>query len=783
MPTYLHPGVYVEEIPSGVKPIEGVSTSVTAFVGQATKGPVEEAVLVSSYDEYTAVFGDIASESDAMGLAVQAFYLNGGKAAYVARLVSNNPAATPASKTVLGQDFVDKEVLRIQANSVGNWGNAVYCRIIKPDQDALTFDLEIGHIEKDKFKVDETFAGLSMNEQEDNYALTQVNGNSAYVEFVLEPAGDPAHASEQYQAATLTGGKLDEAPGFFKTNMSGIMSLTLNINGLGAKKITIEADKIIFGEINQTDGDLVATKIVEKVKALSPDTAYQKFTCVYASNRFTLTSEEPSQNRSTASVVVYDGSDLAGLLRLDSAAKATLVGDNLDTANATLFSAGISGTMDLTLNIDDHGDQVIILKEDELGLQGLDHNTDGQEVAKAIKNAVLAINSGVAAYKDFTCVYANGHFTLTSGSSQPRTSSISVADNSSDLADLLGLDPTNDTTILTPGRQVDQGTARVIPQEELGTAPFNNGVQLTGGGETSPTSADYGTFFNQVLRKVRDVSILVLPGQFLAEDGSGNAAISEALAHAESTKSRMVIVDPPPGLELEQASQAENMAPPTSTYAVLYYPYVKVANPFYNVDTNPNASKTLTIAPSAFGAGMWAKIDGKRGVWKAPAGMETSLLGVAGLKFLVEDGEQDQLNPMGVNCLRSMPGSGPVIWGTRTLSTKADPEWRYVPVRRTAIMIEQSIYNGIQWAVFEPNKYTLWASLRVNIGSFMDGLFRAGAFQGQKASDAYFVRCGLGDTMTQGDIDRGQVIVIVGFAPVKPAEFVIVRIQQKVAQQ
>ena len=110
-------------------------------------------------------------------------------------------------------------------------------------------------------------------------------------------------------------------------------------------------------------------------------------------------------------------------------------------------------------------------------------------------------------------------------------------------------------------------------------------------------------------------------------------------------------------------------------------------------------------------------------------------------------------------------------------------KWRYVPVRRTAIMIEQSIFNGIQWAVFEPNDHRLWSALRANIGNFMNGLFRVGAFQGEKASDAYFVRCGKGDTMTQGEIDAGQVIVVVGFAPLKPAEFVIVRIQQKVDQQ
>jgi phage tail sheath protein FI len=222
---------------------------------------------------------------------------------------------------------------------------------------------------------------------------------------------------------------------------------------------------------------------------------------------------------------------------------------------------------------------------------------------------------------------------------------------------------------------------------------------------------------------------------------------------------------------------------PTQTYCALYYPWAKVSNPFYNADTNPGAERTVLVAPSAFAAGMWAKTDGRRGVWKAPAGVETGLLGVAGLEWTVEDAEQDFLNPLGVNALRKRPGYGTVIWGTRTLSTKSNPEWRYVPVRRTAIFIEQIIFNGIQWAVFEPNDHRLWSSLRANIESFMNGLFRAGAFQGEKSGDAYFVRCGLGSTMTQDDIDRGQVIVLIGFAPVKPAEFVIVRIQQKVGQQ
>ncbi len=306
---------------------------------------------------------------------------------------------------------------------------------------------------------------------------------------------------------------------------------------------------------------------------------------------------------------------------------------------------------------------------------------------------------------------------------------------------------------------------------------------MAGGTENPATANDFTDFYDSTLRKVRDVSIVLVPGQHWADDGSGNPIISATLAHCQKMKNRVVIIDPPPGLEHDQAATVTGLSLPSSTYSVLYYPWVKVANPFYHAEMNPTADKTVNVAPSSFAAGMWSRIDGKRGVWKAPAGMGAGLIGAAGLKYKIEDGEQDQLNPLGVNCFRNMPGGGRVIWGARTLATKADPEWRYVPVRRTAIMIEQSIYNGIQWAVFEPNDHRLWSALRGNIGGFMNSLFRVGAFQGEKASDAYFVRCNLGDTMTQTDIDAGQVIVIVGFAPLKPAEFVIVRIQQKVNQQ
>lgn len=330
---------------------------------------------------------------------------------------------------------------------------------------------------------------------------------------------------------------------------------------------------------------------------------------------------------------------------------------------------------------------------------------------------------------------------------------------------------------------IEEGATNGPEDNSTGATP---GTKLTGGVAADPGAGDYTLFYDTKLRKVRDFSIMVLPGRYWTEDAtaadSGNEFISNTLAFCEKHGRAVLIVDPPRDTELESSSDVTDLGLPTSTYTALYYPWVTVRNPLHDPDKNPTVPSTVHIQPSSIAAGLWAQTDGRRGVWKAPAGVETRI-SAAGLQYNAEDLEQSFLNPLGVNCIRNRPGYGRVVWGARTLATKASPEWRYVPVRRTAIFIEQSIFNGIQWAVFEPNAHPLWSSLRANIGSFMNSLFRAGAFQGTTANDAYFVRCGLGDTMTQGDIDRGQVIIVVGFAPLKPAEFVILRIQQKVNQQ
>jgi phage tail sheath protein FI len=178
-------------------------------------------------------------------------------------------------------------------------------------------------------------------------------------------------------------------------------------------------------------------------------------------------------------------------------------------------------------------------------------------------------------------------------------------------------------------------------------------------------------------------------------------------------------------------------------------------------------------------AGIFARTDATRGVWKAPAGTEASLTGAAGLTITMSDAENGQLNPHAVNCLRTLPVFGTVGWGARTLDgdDARGSEWKYIPVRRMALFLEESLYRGTQWVVFEPNDEPLWAQIRLNIGSFMQGLFRQGAFQGTTPKQAYFVKCDR-ETTTQADINLGIVNIFVGFAPLKPAEFVVLKIQQ-----
>jgi len=274
-------------------------------------------------------------------------------------------------------------------------------------------------------------------------------------------------------------------------------------------------------------------------------------------------------------------------------------------------------------------------------------------------------------------------------------------------------------------------------------------------------------------------NLLVIP-PLRPDQDVGQATWDAAAAYAKRRRA-LLIIDPPAAWD-EPAditaaaldgvvSQGDNL-----TNAALYFPSIRAADPL-------RENRLGTFAPGGAIAGVYARTDAQRGVWKAPAGLDASLTGVAGLTAVLTDAENGQLNPRGINSLRSFPAFGRVVWGARTLrgSDALASEWKYVPVRRTALFIEESLYRGTQWVVFEPNDEPLWAQIRLNVGAFMQNLFRQGAFQGRSPREAYFVRCD-SETTTQNDIDLGIVNIHVGFAPLKPAEFVVISIQQLAGQ-
>jgi Bacteriophage tail sheath protein len=285
------------------------------------------------------------------------------------------------------------------------------------------------------------------------------------------------------------------------------------------------------------------------------------------------------------------------------------------------------------------------------------------------------------------------------------------------------------------------------------------------------------------LEKADLFNLLCIPPP--TRDGDTDPAVYQAAVQYCTVRRAMLIVDPPAAWGARSETAAGNarsglgdlnLAGTAARNAAIYFPRVLQADPLRDRQID-------TFVPSGIIAGVMARTDSQRGVWKAPAGQDAALNGIQGLQVNLTDDENGILNPLGINCLRSFPVIGRVVWGARTLrgADQLADEYKYVPVRRTALFIEESLYRGTQWVVFEPNDEPLWAQIRLNVGAFMQNLFRQGAFQGKTPREAYFVKCDK-ETTTQNDINLGIVNILVGFAPLKPAEFVIIKIQQIAGQ-
>ena len=348
--------------------------------------------------------------------------------------------------------------------------------------------------------------------------------------------------------------------------------------------------------------------------------------------------------------------------------------------------------------------------------------------------------------------------------------------------------PTDDPTSVGNWQEYEATFGPLAPDSLMGFAIrdyFRNGgrqarvvrvagpvtaASITAGGALRPGRA--GLY---ALEGVETFNLLSIP-PYLESGDVDPSVVADAAAYCEERRA-ILLVDPPSAWadagDVVGTHSATGLAAlgTESANAALYFPRVIQPDPLRN-------DAPGTFVPSGAVAGVIARTDRRRGVWKAPAGLEAKLSAGTEPAVLLTDRENGELNPRGVNCLRTFPTRGTVVWGARTLQgdDRLGSEWKYLPVRRLALHIEESLDRGLRWAVFEPNDDRLWAGLRTSTATFLDGLFRRGAFQGARHREAFFVKCDR-ETTTQSDIDDGFVNVLVGFAPLRPAEFVILEIR------
>jgi phage tail sheath protein FI len=273
------------------------------------------------------------------------------------------------------------------------------------------------------------------------------------------------------------------------------------------------------------------------------------------------------------------------------------------------------------------------------------------------------------------------------------------------------------------------------------------------------------------LQETEDVTIVAMPDMMSMAPDEVAAFQKLLVAHCEQMKDRVAILDAPRNLSAQQVEQwTKNVLNVQSSYAALYYPWITIKNPL----ANGKGEKYVQVPPSGHIAGVYARVDGERGVHKAPA--NEVIRGVLDVERRIINADQDSLNPNGINCIRNFPGRGIRIWGARTLAG-GDSEWRYVNVRRLFCMLEESIYEGTQWAVFEPNDYDLWARVKRDIGAFLKRQWLQGAFFGATPEEAYYVKCDAENNPPETR-ENGELYIEIGIAPVKPAEFIVISFKQ-----
>lgn len=762
-----YPGVYIEEIPSGVRTITGVSTSITAFVGYTASGDVDRATRIFSFADFERSFGGLSIDSP-VSYCVRDFFQNGGTEAYVVRAATDAEEASVILQTPGGTD-----ALEIIASSEGTWGNSIQIDIdYNTSNPGSLFNLNATeYVIRNGEQVvgrSETFQNLSMDSASPAYAVEIINSGSAIIQANATGAVGLFTGPGTSTSGVLT---LADVPA------AGPITVRYSLNGVGPFEATIvsltppapspPAASVLSGALES-----LATDIADAInQQQTPNIVTGAVTGTNDGMVFTVNPAHPFEHSS----IHFLNSPIAAQLHLgignggtevDGAATARPAQTGTIATPATPLVTA-AGALDFGILIGTAAPPATtIITVDVWG------GTTGFAPPTTVAAAATAINAAIVANQVANPLLAGAVASAFGNTLRvvpgPGNPNMSFDFGAGATATSVGLDTA--AAFRNVGHYA-LGIGVTALSQNAGNAG-NNGIP--------PASLDLiGSQANKTgmyaLEDVDLFNLLVIPEASI-NTGAMNV-LTEAIAYCTRRRAFMIIDAPTSVATFADAvtwiANPAGGAALRSRNAALYFPRLRAPDPL-------RSGVVQTFAAAGALAGVYARTDAERGVWKAPAGTATSLTGATGLSYLLTDGENGALNPVGLNCLRTFPVIGNVAWGART-SRGADilaDEYKYIPVRRLALFLEESLYRGTQWVVFEPNDEPLWAQIRLNLGAFMHTLFALGAFQGTTPRDAYFVRCDK-ETTTQNDIDLGRVNIVVGFAPLKPAEFVIIQIQQK----
>ncbi len=789
-PTY--PGVYIQEISSGVRTITGVATSIAAFLGRTAKGPINRAVRCTNYSDFLRFFGGGHSSSE-LGNSVKQFYDNGGSDCYIVRLAHNAQKADISLRNLAGV-----AALRVMAKDAGNWGNNLRLEIdyntANPDE---TFNLFIKQEEGGAVVANETHLNLSMNPLAPRYAVNFVTQSSALVDVVL-PVGFNIESTPQAgysegrrpMGATIAAirGELN-ALIYTPPAASASSKFDISVNGGAFLPIDMRLDPTPLAA-----GTLAAlqTEILGKITPQLPAGTAVGVTLEEidaGTNIRVLRITANSGNNGSVRIRRATANDLAAplMLGLDQGGiETTRYANHRPVPTATYFSGAIN---DLARLLQDAFNEMLVTAAPTPN--NIDFDASGTNV---LKTTVPATDRW---YVDASASAVNNHNDGVREKLQIFAKTVNETPTSPVTAEVWGYHLAfkpkagllNTAYAVTTGNTGGGGTnigglftvnVRQYALGNIGTGAFQNGAGAIGRDDdgTPLTVADYtGSALDHTgfyaLDKVDLFNLMIIPNDSDIDENEYQQLFGPASTYCYNHRA-FLLLDAPTSwtsgeVVVADAAKVNSLrAGVVKDYSAIFYPRVKFSD----------GGIVKPIGPSGMIAGLMARTDTQRGVWKAPAGTEADLRGVLDVELNMTDNENGVLNKLGVNCIRKFP-NGIVNWGARTLDGSDDfgSEWKYIPIRRLALFIEESLFRGTKWVVFEPNDEPLWAKIRLNITAFMNSLFRQGAFQGSTPDKAFFVKCDA-ETTTQNDRNLGIVNIQVGFAPLKPAEFVIITIQQ-----